>query len=103
MAGPTIHHAGFAAVQRPTMLELRGRQKIAPALVTRIDHLFTFVSRVILLHVGMRRVPRLVWIEGVDVEKEWLTPMIFLQPLGGIAQCSSAKIIFFNFPVADVA
>ncbi len=98
---PSVHQAHFARVKRPNVRQLFLGQ-IARVTVNRVDDFLAFVSLVVKLRVPSGRVPRLVRIERIYVEKEVIPPVVPLQPFGGRLHRARHEVVLLARPVRHV-
>ncbi|OPZ18585.1 MAG: hypothetical protein BWZ10_01025 [candidate division BRC1 bacterium ADurb.BinA364] len=101
-AEPGVHQRALARVARRRVLHFRRSQADAfNPVVWRMIADYALVAGIVHFDVVARRVPGLVRIEGVDVEKERLVMgVIHLDPVGRVLHGARHECVALGFPVA---
>ena len=81
------------------MIEFLIRHIIAEP-VTRINKLIAFITRIVHIHIILRRIPRLVRIPRIDPQKKPILHIIPLQPVHRLGKHARTQIIGFKQPPA---
>ena len=99
---PAIHQRDLAAVQRVAMTQLLRREEVLPVVVLRERYRLARVVRVVLVGVPVRRVPRLVGVEGVHHQAKRPVGVIALQPFRRRPEGPRAEVVGLLHPVRRI-